>query len=741
MAADSFNQKFSIRSMMPDFFAGFISLLMTIIASLSYSTLIFSGNLGPYLGLGIYSALISAAVIGIVMAFLSSSRFTIAGPDANISALLALIAVSVASQIAPGAAVGSLFSTIWVILALSSLLTGMFLYTAGHFHLGRWIRFIPYPVIGGFLAGTGWLLVRGSFKVMADLTLAFDKLAPFLLRDNLVHWLPGLLLAFAFVTVQRHFKHYLVLPSMLLGVILLSHLWFYLSGISISRAYAEGWLPSRLPDNFVAGVWTSISFHLVQWQSLAAQIGNLAALMIVAAIVILLNAASIEISTNSDVDVDTELKSTGLANLLAAPFGGMVGCMALSRTLINWKAGAVSRLSGLISALLCAAALLLGASYLSYVPRFVLGALLLYLGSSLVTEWLYDGWFRFSRFDYFLVLIIFIIIASWGFLPGIGIGIVAACILFAFNYSRINVVRHEVPGSKYRSTIDRSLQEHRILNAKADQIYVLVLQGFMFFGTAYPLLAHVQDRIRSVPTRFLLFDFTYISGMDSSSVLIFRKLRQICKAEKVNILFVNLEPRTRSLLEEGGCTILQNAGNTAEDQNDCLLFQDLDYAIGWCEEQLLITENVGHGAHPFEALFSEVFHRGQTISDLKKYLERMEIPAFSVLFNQGDSSKDLYFIESGRITVTLELNDGTTKRLRSMSAGTIVGEMGFYLGTPRSGTIVAERPCTVHKLSAEAFSRIEAENRELAFALHKFIVHVLAERLAHANERLFHLCG
>jgi len=732
-------QEFSFRNMMPDFFAGFISLLMTVIASLSYSTLIFSGDLSSHLGLGIYSALISAAVIGIVMAFLSSSRFTIAGPDANISALIALIAVSVAPQL--DSKPESLFSTIWVILALSSLLTGVFLYTAGHFRLGRWIRFIPYPVIGGFLAGTGWLLIRGSFKVMADLTLTSDKLAPFLEHDNLAHWLPGLALALIFVGVLRHFKHYLILPSMLIGVILLSHLWFYLSGMSIARAYADGWLPSRLPDDFVAGVWSSLSFHLVNWQSLAAQTGNLAALMIVAAIVILLNSASVEISSNSDVDVDTEFKSTGLANLMAAPFGGLVGCMALSRTLLNWKAGATSRMSGLICGLLCAAALLAGASYLSYVPRFILGALLLYLGLSLVIEWIWDGWFRFSQFDYFLVLIIFFIIATRGFLPGIGIGIVAACILFAFNYSRINVIRHEISGSRYTSTIDRSLQEHRILDSRADQIYILVLQGFMFFGTAYPLLAHIQDRLRTITTRFLLFDFTYISGMDSSSVLIFSKMMQICKAAKVDILFVNLEPRTRSVLEEGGCAVLLSPEDALENPKDCFLFQDLDYAVGWCEEKLLAMEKVRDGSDPFEVIFSDLFHEGQTISDLKKYLEKVELPASAVLFSQGEKSMDLYFIESGRITVTLELNDGTSKRLRSLSAGTIIGEMSFYLGIPRSGTVIAEKPCVLHKLSARAFGRIEAENRELAFALHKYIVSVLAERLAHANERLSHLSG
>ena len=276
---------------------------------------------------------------------------------------------------------------------------------------------------------------------------------------------------------------------------------------------------------------------------------------------------------------------------------------------------------------------------------------------------------------------------------------------------------------------------------KPIKFYVLVLQGFIFFGTAYPLLAHVQDRIRSIPTRFLLFDFTYTSGMDSSSILIFSKMSQICRTEKVDLLFINLDPKIMSLLEEGGCAILRNAADAPQDHNDCLLFQDLDYAIGWCEEQLLITERIQDGTYPFDVLFSDLFHEGQTIVDLKKYLEKAEIPASSILFRQGESSRDLYFIESGRITVTLESEDGASKRLRSLSAGTIFGEMGFYLGTPRSGTVVAERPCTVHKLSTEAFSRIEDENRDLAFALHKFVVHVLAGRLAHTNERLFHLSG
>ncbi len=204
------------------------------------------------------------------------------------------------------------------------------------------------------------------------------------------------------------------------------------------------------------------------------------ALMAVAAIVILLNAASIEIASRTDIDLDAELKSNGLANVFAAPFGGLVGCIALSRSLLNFKAGATSRISGMAAALLCAGVLLAGASFLTYFPRPVLGGLLLYLGLSLLIEWVYDGWWRLSRFDYALVIAIIVIIAVFGFLPGVGVGIVAATILFAFNYSRINVVKTEFTGAVLHSNVQRSYREQNLLKEQGDQIAILRLQGFIF---------------------------------------------------------------------------------------------------------------------------------------------------------------------------------------------------------------------------------------------------------------------
>jgi sulfate permease, SulP family len=737
-------RSFQSKDIFPNLFAGFISGLMTLIGSISYATLIFSGARSGDLHLGIYSALVSAAVIGFVVATRSSSPFTIAGPDANISAILALMVADVGLKTASATPV-QVYTTIWAAIALSGFLSGVFLFLVGRFKLGKWIRFIPYPVVGGFLAGTGWILVRGSFKVMTDTALTFDLLPRLMEHEYFIHWLPGLGFGLLVLVVTRRFKHFLVLPSLLVGAIVAGHFLIYFSGESVAQAGKAGWLLSSLPGNLVAQSWKSLSMDSVQWSALSGQAGNLSALLIVAAIVILLNAASVEIETKSDVDLDNELKSTGIANLFSAPLGGMVGCIALSRSIMNYKAGATARLSGMVAALLCGAILLVGTSSLNYLPRPVLGGLLLFLGAGLLLEWLYRGWFRFSRFDYFLVIIIFGIIAVRGFLPGVAIGLVIACMLFAFNYSRINVIRHEQSGSGFRSNVERSFKEKQVLKEKTDAIFILQLQGYIFFGTAYPLLTRVTEWIKSLPksvVQFVILDFSYVSGIDSSSVLSFSKMRQLTEANNAKLIFVHLTPQIHKLLVEGGCIELgEKSGLETPQGPTCQVFPDLDYAIGWCEDQILAAQQ--KQSEPREESLEEhlggLFPHLELMPRLRKYLEKVVIPPGIIIFQQGEPSTDLYFVESGEVTALLELPGRMKKRLRTMGAGTVVGEMGLYMEKPRSATIVTEKMSTLYRLRMEAFKRMEQEDPELASALHEFMVRLLAGRLAHADEELARL--
>jgi sulfate permease, SulP family len=720
----------------PNLFAGAISGLMTVIGGISYATLIYSGSLAGHLQLGIAAALTCATIVGLVVALRSSSPYVIAGPDANISAVMALIAAAVASRISSSGSEAGLNASLWATMVACSLLAGVFLFFVGRFKLGHWIRYIPYPVVGGFLAGTGWILARGSIKVMCGTSLTLKTLGDLGQADRLWHWVPGAIFALVMLIVLRRFKHFLVMPSLLIASIIAAHVILLACGLSIKDATDKGWLLSAFPQDLFWQTYSSLSLPHIDLGALAAGGGNLAAMVIVAAIVILLNSASVELATRHDIDLDGELKASGIANIIAAPFGALTGCIALSRSIMNFKAGATSRLSGITSAVFCGAILLLAAPALTLFPKPVLGGLLLYLGLSLLVDWVVDGWSRLSRFDYFLVVGILVIVGLWGFLPGVGIGLVIACMLFAFNYSRIDVVKNALTGAVYHSNVERSFEEYRTLREKGEQTRILKLQGFIFFGTAYPLLVHVQEllaRREGVAVRFLVFDFTAVSGLDSSSVLSFTKMKNAITTQGAVLILVGLRPKVRRLLAEGGCTAAEPGEGSA-----CREFTDLDYAAGWCEEQIL-AENAAQSraARTLTDHLAALFPKPELIPRLMNHLQRIDATPGQVLYTQGKTSEDLYFVESGKVTALLELpNERSRRRLRTMGAGTVVGEMGLYLGTARSATVVVEQAGTLYRLTAEAMARIEADDLELANALHRFFVRLLAGRLTHANEEL-----
>ena len=422
-------------------FAGLLAGLVTVTYSISYAALIFSPPLSKGLPLGIQSALISALVLAIVVAIGSSFRFSIAGPDSNAAALLALMAGSILTSFPEGTPIETILPTVWLTIALSAVASGIILAAMGYMKLGRLIRFVPYPVVGGFLAGTGLLIVRGSFSVLGGLPETLSH--PFF-REQLLLWVPGVIVALLLLVLLRYFQHFLIMPSVLIiGVgLYFGVLWFM--GVGPAQARKIGLLFSLPEDSGGFASFSYLSFSTIHWKIVLQQSVNVMAMMAVVFITILLNATGIEIATMQEVDLDRDLRAAGFANIIAGVFGGMIGYLSISRSLLNKQAGGSSRLSGIVAGLACGFFLFLGGKILGFLPKAVLGGLLLYLGLSMLVEWVWDSFSKLSRFDYALIWVILLSVAVWGFLPAVSLGVVISCLLFAFNYSRINVIKFEM---------------------------------------------------------------------------------------------------------------------------------------------------------------------------------------------------------------------------------------------------------------------------------------------------------
>jgi SulP family sulfate permease len=728
-------EEFGPRQLLSSLAAGLVAGVIGVTIAAAFGTLVFSGDLASHVSAGIGLMLFSTAIIAALTALTTSLRGLVAGLQDAAIAILALVAAAITQAMPTSATAHETFITVAAAIAATSCLTGIAFFLLGQFGLANLIRFIPYPVIGGFLAGSGVLLATEAISVMTGASVSLAQLAPVIQPDLLPHWLPGLFLSVVLLVIARRSSNALLVPGVLIGSIALFYIVLALTGTPVSDAVDAGWLPGSMPRDGEQ-LWQPLGpadLASVNWAVLLEQVPSLLAVAVVSIISTLLCATGVELATGQDTDLNHELRAIGISTVAAGLGGGVIGTHIVSDTALAHKMGGKGRLVGLVLAAVCAVVLAFGGSIVSLFPTPVLGGLLLFLGLDFLVTWVYDAWFKLPISDYIVVVVIAVVISTVGFLEGVGLGIALTILLFVLNYSRVNVVRHILTGESFQSNVDRPRLYQQLLRQKGHWIYILELQSFIFFDTATTLLEQVRRRLVAPgahPPHFVVLDFRLVSGLDSSAVLSFAKMKQLCQDRDITLVFTHLTPRMHRQMER---ELFQD-----EDQDTWRVFPDLDHGIEWCEEQMIDTfESVGFGARP-ETLMKllEKTLPGESVATLLGYFEQLDIEAGHCLIRQGDASTGLYFVEAGQLTATLDCDDERTVRLRTMTAGTVIGELGRYLQRKATASVVADEPSTVLYLSAEKLRQMESEAPEIAAPFHRFVVHVLSERLAGMNDTI-----
>ncbi|MHC4198771.1 MAG: cyclic nucleotide-binding domain-containing protein, partial [Planctomycetota bacterium] len=271
------------------------------------------------------------------------------------------------------------------------------------------------------------------------------------------------------------------------------------------------------------------------------------------------------------------------------------------------------------------------------------------------------------------------------------------------------------------------------------QAQILCLQGFIFFGTASQILDAVRGRAadKSRPElRYVVLDFKLVTGLDSSVVFSFDRMRQVAEVRDFFIVLANL---SESMLRQfRKARLLESASSPAseEDGDEARVFAapDLDTAIEWVENGVLAYQSSDHEEDGGAVLWHEL--ENILGPSGRRFLKRRQFEPGDYLMRQGDEATDMLFVLSGQITVLLELADGRSVRIRRMRPGTVVGEVGWYRRLPRSASVVADTPTSVCRLSGRALSSMEKIAPKRVAAFHKFMAGLLAERIAEQNASL-----
>ena len=705
-------------------FAGVIIGAVEAVLVVAFAAFVFGGLLAARLpdGIGLYLA--AGALTLAILAWRAGRRGVVGSVQDAAAAVLAVVAATTAAKAAAIARIAEataveaverpdIFLTVIAATLVVTILCGVVFFALGTFRLGNLVRFVPYPVVGGFLAGTGWLLLKGGIYVASGVQPALRTAGDLVREYQLVRWGPALAFGVAMLLAVRALKRPMVIPAVLgLGLVAFV-IGMLATGSSIDEVRAGGWLLGPFESARLWEPWTLRALSGADWSAVLGQAAGIATAVFVAAIAILFNVSGTEHVLHRDLDTNEELRDAGVLNVVSGALGGIPGYHALSLTALARRMSVDARVAGLVAALVPLAAVVFGASVIELIPRMIVGGVLVFLGVAFIVEWVWDKRRSLPTVEYVVVLVILAGIIARGFLPGVVLGLVLAVVLFAISYGRVELVREVAFGQTYRSNVDRPPAERAALGAMGERVQILRVHGFVFFGSASSLLDRIGTRARSGSLRFLLVDLRRVSGVDASAVVAFVKVVHLAQAGGFELVFAGASKQVRAQLARGGVEEL--AGVVAFEP-------DLDRGLQRVEDLLLAELELERRDGPGEVL-------GAMPPDLRRHLERVELPEGAVLIRQDEPPEDVFVLESGRLRVEMRTPEGRRMRLRTLLPGVVVGEVAMYTGVPRTADVVAETPSVVLRLGRDEIERMEAAEPELAAALHRWLATTLSERL------------
>ena len=687
-------------------FAAAILGAMAVTFALSLAAMIYTGPLAPFLSQGIGLTLIGAAVMAVVGPLTLSYRGTLIQPQDVSTILLSLSAGAIAAM--PAISAEAAFSTVVALVGVTSIATGVTAYAMGVLKLGYLVRFVPFPVVSGFLAASGVLLVRGAFGMVVP-GAGFEEL-----MSLWPLWLPWLAVSLVIVAVSRLSSSGLAIPLLLLLTLAGFFAVTGLLGLDFVAMREIGLLLGPFQGgSFLDGINPAL-LQNVQWSALLAQAPVIATIIGVSMLGMLLNASGLELAIEREIDFERELKGVGVANVAAGLMGGLGGYHILSETLLARRFGLAGAAAGFGLAATMVIVLFFGADVLSYLPIGLFAAVVFFLGFDLLLTAYYDHGMMMPRVELAIVVAMPIIALVFGFMVAVGFGVAVAALLFVIAYSRVDSTQITTNGANFHARVERSPGDRALLADIGTCVSVSRLEGFLFFGSASRLVDRLQGRLEAGPAyRFAIIDLKRVVGLDMSAWSAFERLGRSCGKMGIQMIVTGLSPELAARFGQ----------RNRQGGQHFQLGGSLDDVMLKTEEALLQEYRADRGHQENLGLGAE------TAALMQEYGTPVELTAGEELVAQGTQSNHLVFLRSGQLRATVTDRNQESQIVSRFLPGAIVGEIAYYAGVGRTATLTAEIASTVICIDTAALAQMERDNPVAAAHFHRNLASVLAKRL------------
>ena len=702
---------------------GWLMGAVIVIHCIALSAIVFSGPMLPYAVQGAGMMLFGGIVFSLLIGVTSSYPGMLAVPQEVPATVLGTIGVVVGGTVsAPG---DVQFMTMVALLLLSGLLTGLLFLTVGYFRLSHLFRFIPYPVAGGFFAGTGWVLSLAALSVMSGVALDWQTLPRLFEPDMVWKWGPGAAYGLVLTLAMKHKGN---LPVMIGSVVLVSalyHVGLLALDISVEDAKALGLLMSGIPEG---GLWPAFGpsdLGAVDWRVVAGQVPTLLTVTLVTLLCLLVYVNGLEVATGIEVDLNREFRVAGLAGICAGAGGSGPGCHAFVFTLPCRMLGADTPWTGVVVAVVLTLSLFFGSGMLELIPMSIIGGLLLFIGVDLLDTWLVKVRRRLLWTDYGLIVLICITIAVFGFIEGVAVGMLATLALFVIRLSRVDVIAEEFTARDRRSTMLRSVPDRAILYDRGELLRGYRLRGYIFFGSAHPLIDELKRPLgESPPPSCILLDFAAVSGCDLSAVNVLCQFVQMAHRAGVRTVFSEVSRQLEGSLRR----------NVPVEAREQIWFEpEFDSGLERCEALLIKSATSGptgpkddergrlfdRVADALERHLDELVMFEGLLERLEPWLEPCEYAEGETLSVQGEVRDGVQLLVSGLVSV----HDAEGTRLHHCGPGDVLDPWAaFEDKNVASTTAIARTPCRTMMLTPVTRARLESDDNDLTLRFFTYII-------------------
>lgn len=692
--------------------AGVICSVLVLAFSVADAALLFRGDLNSFLitgvALAVFGCLIQIVVIGSFTQLRSTHGTSQEACIVIISAMLFSLQGSVQED--------ALLPTSLVMISLSGLSLGASLFICGALKAGRYIRLMPFPMIAGFLAGSGLLTASFAVSILHGEPLSLTQILKGESDLALLKIALGLVMGGALILLGSWRWSEYTLPALIVASIFIFHAVIWAIPSDLSAIIDADWTLSREPVELRYQSIDADLLHLVDWHAVLRTSPQLLSLVAVCVFASLIKISSLELLTRQRIDENKELRLAGYANLLSGVFAVAPGFHGLSNSSIVIKLRGNGPMSALVTLVLTCAILFFAGDMLIQMPRFIFGAILIWVGIGMINDSLLANWGKLRKHESVITLLIALSVLLFGFLPGLLFGALCGLVMFVTDYAQHETVRSFQSGAQLHSNVDRNPCERNVLKQHANGVWVIGLNSYLFFGSAARSVDQITQHLDSLddcPAATLVLDFTRVTGIDSTAMRAFHRLALHTESEGILVWGCGANDQVQSAFNKDG------NGSIA------CFFESRDLALETAENNILsahtpssqgVTDPVSSG----ELALASVFNQ---------YAKPLSLCAGEILLHSGEASKGLFWVVTGLLDAQVH-SAGANLRVRRMAAGALIGEISWYLQKNTSASVVVIEPSSVLHLNPSALQRLSIENPELTAQLHSEIARILASRLA-----------